>query len=163
MISLLFYAALNDRGDGLERGDEPNTIIGKGHHGSFSLIGREDEDNVKPPVQNGKRLPSNFDVNRIFLRMPKDDVWRMKDAIRSMMEKAINSRMEANGGNAGSLSPASCFKLLEQAQDGNVAIFQHTLSAPFTLEYAYVSNGPERIADDASLSDKYFGDHLCGF
>jgi mannosyl-oligosaccharide glucosidase len=112
-----------------------------------------------PSIQSGKGVPTNFDVNRISMNLARNEIWKMKDVIQGKMVDAAKFRIEANGQNNG-LSPASMFNLLpEDKQTPNVAIFQHSLSAPFTIEYAYVSNGPKRLKE-SNLADNYFGKSL---
>lgn len=94
------------------------------------------------------------------MNIAKNDIWKMKDVIQSKMVQAAQSRIQANGQD-NQISPASMFHLIpeNEVQTPNVVVFQHSLSAPFVIEFAYVSNGPERLKDE-KLTDKYFGESL---
>ncbi|KAJ3293246.1 Processing alpha glucosidase I, partial [Borealophlyctis nickersoniae] len=149
-VSVMFYVGLEgegkmqlDKEDVVSEAAEDPVML-HGHVkdlGDFAFVVTGNRHNAPPPTGP---YPANYDLPDLYgtrvarLKMPKGEVWKIKDALQENIVN--NARQLATKYPNPFPSPPHLFTVQDTGGSGpNVFVFQKTLRAPFEFDIAFIS------------------------
>ncbi|KAJ3366335.1 Processing alpha glucosidase I [Kappamyces sp. JEL0680] len=163
LVSLVFYGGFNVNEDGSsfqvvvedEENIQANGFLSSLGPFSIALVRLTLDIGNSRSGFEGKATSAVSGINWSGMSIPGDMVWRMKEIIQ---QSIVQTAQEMLKDSQQSAAPSQLFQMKNANHDDpNVVIFQHMLSAPFAVEYAYVAHGPSKSKSELGV---YFGDSL---